>query len=117
MLALAVLAVLGVPLFAQATDSVVVGAVTDPSGAAVPNAKITVVNRDTAVQYGTLTDRAGEYRVNNVPVGRYDVTVAASGFVPKKVTDLQLELNRTATANFGLVLGTVITTVDVPGEP
>src|SRR5947209_12129305 len=59
-------------LFGQATDAVLVGNVTDTSGSAVPNVTITATNKDTNVKYTTVTSATGEYRIGNVPVGRYD---------------------------------------------
>src|SRR5712691_11445938 len=75
--AIAALTVLSAVLFGQALDSVLVGNVTDSSGAAVPNATITAINKETGVKYNTTTGSGGEYRINNVPVGRYNITAAA----------------------------------------
>ena len=97
----------------QGTDSVIVGTVTDPAGALVPNAKITATNKDTNVKYETVSNSAGEYRFNNIPVGRYDVSATAQGFAPATVGDVQLELNRTSAVNLALAVGTVSTTVEV----
>ncbi len=100
-------------MLGQGTDSVIVGNVTDPAGALVPNAKITATNKDTNVKYDTVSNAAGEYRFNNVPVGRYDVSATAQGFAPAKVADIQLDLNRTASVNLTLKVGTVSTEVEV----
>jgi len=66
-------------LQAQATDSILVGVVADPSGAVVPNATVIATNRATAVKYTATTNATGEYRINNVPVGTYDVEARANG--------------------------------------
>ena len=66
----------------QATDSNIVGMVSDPAGALVPNAKITAINKATNVKYETVSNNAGEYRFNNVPVGLYDITLLPRGFAP-----------------------------------
>ena len=97
----------------QGTDSVIVGTVTDPVGALVPNAKITATNKETNVKYETVSNAEGDYRFNNVPVGRYDVSAAVQGFAPAKVADVQLDLNRTASVNLTLKVGTVSTEVEV----
>ena len=97
----------------QGADSVIVGTVTDPAGALVPNAKITATNKDTNVKYDTVSNAAGEYRFNNVPVGRYDVSAVVQGFAPAKIADIQLDLNRTASVNLTLKVGTVSTEVEV----
>src|SRR5690348_1154267 len=93
------LMICAVALLGQATDSNIVGAVTDASGAAVPAVKVVATNRDTNVQYSTVSNDAGEYRLNNIPVGTYSIAASAPGFSTATVGGVQLELNRTATVN------------------
>ncbi len=100
-------------LWGQATDSVIVGTVTDASGAAVGSAKVVATNRDTNVQYGTVSGNGGEYRLNNVPVGSYLITANAPGFATATVAGVQLELNRTTSVNLTLTVGTISTAVEV----
>ena len=100
-------------LFGQATDSTIVGRVTDATGAAVPKAAIVATNRETGVKYNSTTNSAGEYRLNNVPVGHYDVSATAQGFSTTTVGNVQLELNHTASVNLALTVGSVATTVEV----
>ena len=99
--------------FGQATDSNIVGTVTDASGAGVTAAKVTATNKDTGVKYDTTTNLAGEYRLNNIPIGRYDVSATAAGFTTATMADVQLELNHVAPVNLSLAVGTVTTQVDV----
>jgi hypothetical protein len=99
--------------FGQAQDSILVGAVTDSSGSAVPNATVTATNMDTGVKYTSATSAIGEYRLNNIPVGRYDVSATAKGFATTTVANVELQLNHTASVNLTLPVGTVSTTVDV----
>ena len=56
------------------------GTVTDPTGAAIPNAKVTLTNTDTGTARNTVSDGSGLYSLPNVPVGPYSFTVAATGF-------------------------------------
>src|SRR5437588_422111 len=91
LLTLAALLIFAVALFAQATDSIIVGTVTDSSGSAVPNAKVTVTNKDTNVKYEVTANNAGQYRANNIPTaGRYDVSATAPGFANATVADVHL---------------------------
>src|ERR1051326_1710307 len=99
---LAALMVLSAVLFGQALDSVLVGNVTDSTGAAVPNATITAANRDTGVKYTTNTNSSGEYRINNVPVGRYNISAAASGMATAPRAEVSMELNHTTAVNLTL---------------
>ncbi len=100
-------------MFGQATDSNVVGTITDATGAAVPGASVTAVNKDTGVKYTTIANNNGEYRINNAPVGRYDVSATAKGFSTATIAALELQLNHTTTANLILQVGSVSTSVEV----
>ncbi len=101
------------PASGQAADGILIGSVSDPGGAAVPEATIELVNTETNVKYTTKTDESGQYRFNNIPVGRYRVTASATGFQQQAVQNLAIELNRVATVNIGLQIGQVATTVEV----
>jgi hypothetical protein len=100
-------------LHAQATDGIIVGAVVDPAGAPIPNATVTATNRATGVKRVSTTNGAGEYRINNVPVGAYDVDATATGMARTKIAGVTVELNRTSAANFNMQLATTTTVVDV----
>ncbi len=109
--------VISAVLFGQATDSNIVGTVQDATGAGVPKAKIVATNRDTNVKYDTVTNGAGEYRLNNVPVGTYSVTATAEGFSMGTVAGIQLDLNRTVPVNIALTVGSVSTAMEVQEAP
>jgi len=100
-------------LFGQASDGNIDGAVLDASGAAVPNVTVQLQNQQTGVKASTTTDSNGAYRFGNVIVGRYTVTASAAGFTTTSLKDLLIELNKTATANIKLEVGTVATAIDV----
>lgn len=99
--------------FGQATDGNIVGTVTDRSGAAVPNATVEVINQATNVGYPATSTGDGNYRANNVPVGRYTITASASGFASTSLKNFAVELNKTSTANLALEVSSVATTVEV----
>jgi len=108
------LALTGVPrLNAQATDSNIVGTITDATGAAIPAAKVTATNTGTNVKYDTVSNTEGEYRLNNIPIGTYNVSATKAGFTTGTKAGVQLDLNRTASVNVSLAVGTVETSVDV----
>jgi hypothetical protein len=56
------------------------GTVADPTGAAVSNAKVTFTNTETSTTRTTISDGSGLYSLPNIPVGPYNLTVAATGF-------------------------------------
>jgi hypothetical protein len=65
------------PLWCQTNSGSIQGTVTDPSGAALPGANVTVRNLDTGLAISTVTTDAGLYSVPNLPPGRYSVSVEA----------------------------------------
>lgn len=103
-------------LSAQSTGAIQ-GTVTDQSGAAVPRAAITVHNEGTGEERSTLTDDAGLYLVASLPVGRYKMTVKATGLQATTVTGLVLEVGRTVRQNFDLQVAAANTEVQVVGAP
>src|ERR1700722_8406668 len=77
--------------FAQSTGSIT-GTVTDPSGAVIPNAAVTVKNQGTGEEHATTTDSAGLYFVSSLPVGKYRIEVKANGMQATAATDLDLQV-------------------------
>src|SRR6185295_8175595 len=66
--------------YGQAIQSTILGKVTDPSGAAVANATVTVKNEGTNFERPMKTDENGDYRVAGLGIGTYQVSVSAPGF-------------------------------------
>jgi hypothetical protein len=88
------------------------GTITDPSGAIVPNATVTILAVDTGSSKTVTTDSAGLYSVGPLTPGNYTVTVSSSGFQKLSVTTVV----RTGTAtpgSFKLTLGSSAETVEV----
>src|SRR3954462_15828722 len=73
---------------AQVTNGQFTGVVTDPSGAAIANAKVTVLNTATNLAVTLTTNESGLYVAKELPVGSYKVTVEAGGFKTASNTDL-----------------------------
>jgi hypothetical protein len=101
--------------FAQ-SNSKLRGTVTDPSGAVVVGADVTVNNGATGLQYTAKTNSIGSYEMPSVPVGIYSIRVTASGMRPVAAKGLALDVGQTVERNFQLVLGASTTEVDVSGE-
>lgn len=119
LIALVVVAVAGLApsVFAQATDGNIVGTVTDATNAVVPNAAVSATNKATNVKYAATSNSVGEYRMNNVPVGTYDLDITASGMTPQKLANVLVELNRTSTMNITLQVASVNADVVVREAP
>src|SRR5262245_6408137 len=71
---------LALPAWAQRSTATIQGAVTDPSGAAIAGAKVTVKNEDTGLTQSSTTNSAGAYAFTYLPVGSYRVEVEFAGF-------------------------------------
>jgi hypothetical protein len=100
-------------MMAQVTDSSVVGTVTDSSGATIPRSEIKAFSRTTGVEYAVSADGSGQYRIDHLPAGAYDVTASATDFAPQTIANVTLQLNHTGTVNFELRVAAQATSVQV----
>lgn len=92
------------------------GMVTDPSGAAIPDAKVTVTNVATQVSRETVSDRDGSFKVLSLPIGTYRVTVEKEGF-KKLVSDPKvLHINEAIRLDITLEVGAISEVVEVTAE-
>lgn len=89
------------------------GNVTDPSGAAIPNASVRLINTGTNATRTETTNAEGEYNFLQVTPGTYRVEVEATGFSNYAQLGLQLQVNVPATVNVKLKLGSQQQTVTV----
>src|SRR5208282_5055803 len=80
------------PLSAQTNAGSIVGTVTDPSGAIVAGATVTVTNVGTNNAVKTTSDSSGEYVVTPLEVGKYSVAVEATGFKRSIRPDIQVNV-------------------------
>jgi Carboxypeptidase regulatory-like domain len=112
-LALALLASL-MSAEAQVTTGNLRGIVSDPNGAAVANAKVTITKKATNTSNSTQTSGAGEYQFVNLLAGDdYTVTVEAQNFKTLTLSDVKIQLNQTTDLPAQLVLGAIGETVTV----
>ena len=71
---------ISIPLFvAHGAGGRIEGKVTDPKGAPVAGANVTVINQTTKQEFTAVTDAQGRYKVEGLPAGVYDVSVIATG--------------------------------------
>src|SRR5712671_3992255 len=111
MLALTVL--VSIRVHAQVAGATLSGTATDASGAAVPNAKVSIKNSATGVVRDVTTDSAGFYSAPNLLPGVYDITVAAVGFSSAVQTGLTLTVGASKSLNIALAVGQVSEKVEV----
>ena len=100
-------------LRAQTVTGTILGNVLDASGAAVPNAEITVTNQDTGVARTATSTSDGVYTVPSLLAGRYSVEARAQGFTPTQVKDIVVNVGSNARVDFALQVGQVTQQVTV----
>ena len=93
--------------------STIVGTVTDPQGAVIAGAKVTLTNVDTGVQWKSNTNSNGDYRFPNLIAGHYTVEVVKEGFAHTVSTAVALENGTIQRVNLGLKMGQATETVQV----
>src|SRR5260370_40968796 len=109
---LLVLLLFSCELSAQLTAGSVVGSVTDPTGALVPGAQISLTQRSTGAALSAVSSSQGVFSFPVVPVGTYTFSATTKGF--KTATgDLEVELNTTRTLNVRLNVGASTETINI----
>src|SRR6266436_3430291 len=98
---------------AQSDRGTIAGTVLDSSGGAVANVTVTATSTETGANYGATTGPTGGFRIQDVRVGTYDVSVSAPGFKIEKKTGVVVQVNSTATVEFSLQPGDVKETLTV----
>jgi hypothetical protein len=101
--------------WAQDTASVT-GTVTDPSGAAIANAQVTVKNAEHGINRSGTSNSSGDFLFASLPIGSYDLTVIAQGFKKYEAKGIVLNIAEKARVNVTLVVGTINTEVVVQGS-
>jgi hypothetical protein len=105
------------PVLAQSTATLQ-GTVTDAKGAIIPNATVTVKNKNTSFERTVQTDSDGNYQFAGLPVGSYSLEVKVQGFKTQVADQVTLEVAKTVIQNFQLDVGAVseqvLVTTDLP---
>ncbi|MBI3649955.1 MAG: TonB-dependent receptor [Acidobacteria bacterium] len=113
-LTIALMAALWSPVFAQGTtDGTIAGTVADAQGAVISGAKVTAKNTATGQLFTVNTADNGTFRINNVPVGAYDLTIEIANFKKYANPNVQVQLNRVTDVSAILEAGAVSETVTI----
>lgn len=105
------------PVMAQFDTGTISGLVTDPSGAVIPRASVTITNVDTGIQTVLQTGSSGSFVASALPFGNYVVAAAAPGFGKSTTGSLVLTVSATIHVNLTLKVATNSETVKVTGTP
>src|SRR5579884_1749314 len=92
---------------AQVLYGTLVGHVTDPSGAAVPGAKVRITNQGTNISTETTTNASGDYTFTNIVAGTYTLQITQQGFRTYQRRDIPVTINAVARVDVALTLGAV----------
>jgi hypothetical protein len=110
---LVLFALCGTTLHAQYENGSVVGTIHDASGAAIPNASITVTNTATAIATQTRTNATGDYDVPQLRVGVYSIKASATGFSDAEARDITVSIGVRQHIDLVLQVGAAQTSVEV----
>jgi hypothetical protein len=102
--------------WAQLYSGSVVGVVTDPSGASIPNASVSLVDEEKGFVFNSVTDASGRYLFRGVQPSSYKVTVVAQGFQGETRTGIKIDVNQNASVDFSLKLTTGSQAVQITAE-
>jgi len=105
------------PASAQTVSATLVGTITDKTGASIPQAKITILEKATGISHEGIANSSGNYTFPDLPPGSYSITAEAAGF--KKITREQVDVivNTTTRIDFDLQPGSATETITVTDAP
>ena len=103
-------------VWAQST-AMVVGTVSDSSGAVVAGAKVAATNQDTGFTRNAVSNSTGTYELPSIPIGRYDFTATQTGFKQSQVSNVTLQVAQEARVDLRLEPGDVSAQVNVDAAP
>lgn len=98
---------------AQSTDATISGIVADPSGKAIPDAEIEILNEGTNARYGARTNNLGIYTVSILPPGQYRIQVSKAGFKTLIKPGILLYVQSAVVINFALPVGAVSESITI----
>jgi outer membrane receptor protein involved in Fe transport len=112
-----VLILCAIASYAQMTRGVILGSVSDPSGAVINNATITIINNATKAERNTISNGEGIYRFDGVDPGVYTVVFSATGFAESRVSAVSVRTSQEVTINQRLAVKSSTAVVDVTDNP
>ena len=89
------------------------GTVTDPTGAVIPGAQVTLIDIATQVKHSIVSDSGGVYAFPNIPIGRYTLSVTMQGFKTFQQSNIVLEVGSSIAVNAPMQIGETDQKVEV----
>lgn len=102
-----------VPTFGQASTGAIVGTIHDASGGVLPGVTVTIRNEGTNTVRDAVTSARGDYSVQLLPPGAYQIEAELTGFVKNVVRSVQVQVNQTVRMDFSLTVANVQESVEV----
>ena len=115
-LVLGVLVLAGLPTFGQATSTgILTGTITDPKGAVIAGATVTLINNDTKQEFTAQSSGEGTFTIPSLFAGLYTGTVSMQGFKTTQVTGIKIDVGKPSSINVALEVGAATETVTIVG--
>ena len=102
--------------FAQSDRGTISGTVSDPAGALIPNANVTVVNQATGVKLALATTQTGNFSAPYLNAGLYEVTVEVQGFRKSVQKNVRVQVAQSASLDITLQIGSAAESISVTAE-
>src|SRR6266404_4940092 len=90
---------------AQIVSGTIAGSVKDSSGAAIPGAKVRLVNKETNLSRESASNESGDFIFSTLPPGKYQITASHAGFKSEVIANIELLIAQTARADLKLEVG------------
>lgn len=104
------------PALAQSVSGTILGTVTDPTGAVISKAKVTIVNEGTGLTRTITADANGEYTAPSLPTGRYTVTCETAGFKTLALSNIEVGVDQRVRIDLKLEVGAMTESVSIVAE-
>ena len=114
--AIILLSLTGVALHAQTNNGAIAGSILDSSGGAIVGAQITATGVETHSVYTTVSSSTGAYRLNDLVLGSYNISVTAPGFKVSELTGVVVQINTTSSLDITLQPGNIKETLTVMAD-
>lgn len=108
--------IIAAPLYAQRSSGTITGVVTDPQGAVVAGAEVTITNQANGVAHTFVTTSAGLYSAQSLDPGTYTISIKAANFEDYVAKNVVLDVNTTSTVNATMKVGNANEQVTVEGS-